>query len=44
MSTIKQQVNARSTLTITGIATLASATYVASSTYTANTNQPLDVI
>ena len=44
MTTIKQQVNARTALTVTGLSTLASATYVASSAYTANTNQPLDVI
>jgi hypothetical protein len=44
MSTIKQPVGARTSLTVTGLATLASATYVASAAYTANTNQPLDVI
>ena len=44
MTTIKQQVNARTALTVTGLSTLASAAYVASSAYTANTNQPLDVI
>lgn len=44
MAQIKQQVNTRTSLTVTGLSTLASATYVASSAYTANTNQPLDVI
>jgi hypothetical protein len=44
MATITQTVNTRTSLTVTGIGTLASATYVASSTYTANTNKPLDVI
>jgi hypothetical protein len=44
VTTIKQQVNTRTSLTVTGLSTLASATYVASSAYTCNTNQPLDVI
>lgn len=44
MTTVKQPQAARSALTVTGLSTLASATYVASSAYTANTNQPLDVI
>ena len=37
-------VGTRTALTVTGLATLASATYVASATYTANTNKPWDVI
>lgn len=44
MSTIKQQVNARTALTVTGLSTLAAATYAVSSAYNCNTNQPLDVI
>lgn len=44
MATIKQIVGSRTSLTVTGLSTLASGTYVASSAYTANTNQPLDVI
>lgn len=44
MSTIKQIVGTRTSLTVTGLSTLASATYVASNAYTANSNQPLDVI
>jgi len=44
MATVKQIVGSRTSLTVTGLSTLASGTYVASSTYTANTNQPLDVI
>jgi len=44
MSTIKQQVNTRTALTVTTLPTLASATYAVSSVYTANTNQPLDII
>ena len=43
MSIIKQALTARTALNVTGLATLASATYVASDIYTANTNQPLDV-
>ena len=44
MASIKQIVGARTSLTVTGLSTLASGTYVSSSAYTANTNQPLDVI
>jgi len=44
MTTITQTVGARTALTVTGLATLASGTYVASNAYTANTNKPLDVI
>jgi hypothetical protein len=44
MATIKQIVGARTSLTVTGLSTLASGTYVSSAIYTANTNQPLDVI
>lgn len=44
MAQIKQQVNTRTALTVTGLGTLASATYVASSAYNCNANQPLDVI
>lgn len=44
MATVKQIVGTRTSLTVTGLSTLASATYVASSAYTANTNQPLDVV
>lgn len=44
MATVKQIVGARTALTVTGLATLASATYVASSAFTANTNQPVDVV
>lgn len=44
MTTLKQPQGTRTALTVTGLGTLASATYVASSVYTANTNQPLDVI
>ena len=44
MATVKQIVGTRTSLTVTGLSTLASATYVASSAYTANTNQPVDVV
>lgn len=44
MATIKQVVGARTALTVTGLGTLASGTYVTSAAYTANINQPLDVI
>lgn len=44
MATVKQSVGTRTSLTVTGLSTLASGTYVASGIYTANTNQPLDVI
>lgn len=37
-------VNTRTSLTVTGLSTLASATYVASAAYTCNTNKPIDVI
>ena len=37
-------VGTRTSLTVTGLSTLASGTYVASSAYTANTNKPWDVI
>jgi len=44
MATNKQIVGARTALTVTGLATLASGTYVTSAAYPANINQPLDVI
>jgi hypothetical protein len=44
MATIKQIVGARTSLTVTGLSTLASGTYVSSASYPANNNQPLDVI
>jgi hypothetical protein len=44
MATIKQIVGTRTSLTVTGLSTLASGTYVSSASYPANTNQPLDVI
>lgn len=44
MTTITQTVGTRTSLTVTGLGTLASATYVASSAYTADTNKPLDVV
>ena len=44
MATITQVQGTRTSLTVTGIGTLASATYVASSAYVAATNDPLDVI
>ena len=37
-------VGTRTSLTVTGLSTLASATYVVSAAYTANTNKPWDVI
>jgi hypothetical protein len=43
MATIKQIVNTRTQLTIAA-GTLAAGTYVASSTYVPNTNQPVDVV
>lgn len=43
-STLLQTVGTRTSLTATGLSTLASATYVASSNYTANTNKPSDVV
>lgn len=44
MGVVTQIVGTRTSLTVTGFSTLASATYVASATYTANTNKPLDVV
>lgn len=44
MATIKSVQGARTALTVTGLGTLASATYVASSAYNAGTNSPLDVV
>lgn len=44
MPTITQTVGTRTSLTMSTLATLASATYGVSSAYTANTNKPLDVI
>lgn len=44
MATVKQVVGSRTSLTVTGLSTLASANYVASNTYTPNTNSPMDVI
>ncbi len=44
MAAITQTVNTRTSLTVTGLSTLASGTYVTSATYTPNTNKPLDVI
>jgi hypothetical protein len=44
VATITQTQGTRTSLTVTGLGTLASATYVASSAYTANTNKPLDVV
>jgi hypothetical protein len=44
MATVTQTVGTRTSLTATGLSTLASATYVASSAYTANTNKPVDVV
>ena len=44
MAAVTQTVNARTSLTVTGLSTLASGTYVTSATYTPNTNKPLDVI
>ncbi len=44
MATVKQIVGTRTALTVTDLGTLASGTYVTSAAYTANTNQPLDVI
>ena len=43
MGAVTQTVNARTALTVTGFGTLASATYVASAIYTANTNKPLEI-
>jgi hypothetical protein len=44
MAIIKQIVGSRTSLTSSSLGTLASATYCVSDAYTANTNQPLDVI
>lgn len=44
MATVKQIVGTRTSLTVTGLSTLASATYVASSAYNCATNQPIDVV
>ena len=43
MADIKQPVGTRTSLTVSGLSTLDSATYCVSNTYTANTNKPLDV-
>lgn len=44
MTTIKQVVGTPASLTVTGLSTLASATYVASATKDNTANQPLDVM
>lgn len=44
MATVKQVVGARNSLTLTGFATLASATYAVSASYNCTTNQPIDVV
>ena len=44
MATVKQVAGARTSLTVTGLSTLASGTYVASSAKDNTTNQPLDVM
>ncbi|HET8687731.1 MAG TPA: hypothetical protein VFM18_13855 [Methanosarcina sp.] len=44
MANVNQAVGTRTSLTISALSTLASATYAVSSTYTCNTNKPLDVI
>jgi hypothetical protein len=44
MSTIKQVVGARTALTVTGLGTLASATYVASAVIDNTVNNPVDVM
>ena len=44
MATVKQVQGTRTALTIAALATLASATFCASSAYNCTTNQPLDVI
>lgn len=44
MATITQAVGSHTSLTVSGLSTLASATYCVSGTYTANTNKPLDVV
>lgn len=44
MAVVKQLVGTRTSLTVTGLSTLASATYVASNAYNCATNQPVDVV
>jgi hypothetical protein len=44
MATVKTAVGSLTSLTVTGLSTLASGTYVASNSYTASTNQPVDVM
>ena len=44
MTTISQSVGTRTSLTVTGLGTLGSGTYVTSSAYVANATKPLDVI
>jgi hypothetical protein len=44
MSVVKQVVGTRTSLTVTGLSTLASATYVQSNDYDCTTNQPLDLL
>ena len=43
MADIKQPLGGRTSLTVSALGTLASATYCVSSTYPSNTNKPLDV-
>lgn len=44
MAATKQVVGTRTALTVTGLSTLAAATYVASNAYSTAANQPVDVI
>lgn len=44
MATVKQIVGARTSLTVTGFATLASGTYAVSASYDCTTNDPIDVV
>jgi hypothetical protein len=44
MATITQVQATKASLTVTGLSTLANATYVASSAYDATTNKPMDVV
>ena len=44
MATVTQVQASRTSLTVTGLSTLASATYVASDAYNASTNDPVDII
>lgn len=44
MATVKQIVGAKTALTVTGLSTLASATYVASASYGNTVNNPLDLV